>query len=74
MAWFGDLSDRLLVDQVVSDTLVEALSRLEVWDMARDLIVQLVVAAAAVDSGDTLVVLVQHSLDREVRTTGVLSL
>jgi hypothetical protein len=74
MAWFGDLSDRLLVDQVVTDTLVEALSRLEVWDMARDLIVQLVVAAAAVDSGDTLVVLMQHSLDREVRTTGVLSL
>lgn len=74
MAWFGDLSDRLLAGQVVTDTLVEALSRLEVWDMARDLIVQLVVAAAAVDSGDTLVVLVQHSLDREVRTTGVLSL
>ena len=45
MAWFGDLSDRLLVGQVVTDTLVEALSRLEVWDMARDLIVQLVVAA-----------------------------
>jgi len=66
---FGDMSDRLLVATPLMTVAVAAESWVQGWDLCHDIIARLRVTDAAAGAGDSLIVLIQHSLDHVVWTT-----
>ena len=69
MAWYEDMGDRLLVAQVLTTVAVAQESRFSSWHLMSDLSVELNVSAAAGGAGDSLIVVLQHSLDHAVWAT-----
>jgi len=69
MAWYEDMGDRLLVAQVLTTVAVAQESRFSSWHLMSDLSVELNVSAAAGGAGDSLIVVLQHSLDHTVWAT-----
>jgi hypothetical protein len=67
MPWYEDAADRLLVAQAVTTVPVIQESRFAAWDLCTDLVVQLLVSAAAAGAGDTL------STDSSKRRSSILS-
>jgi hypothetical protein len=69
MTWYEDMADRLLVAQVLTTVAVAQESRFLSWHLMSDLLLELNVSAAAAGAGDSLIVLLQHSLDHAVWAT-----
>jgi hypothetical protein len=69
MAWYEDMGDRLLVAQVLTTVAVAQESRFSSWHVMSDLSLELNVSAAAGGAGDSLIVVLQHSLDQAVWAT-----
>lgn len=69
MAWYEDMGDRLLVAQVLTTVAVAQESRFSSWHLMSDLSLELNVSAAAGGAGDSLIVVLQHSLDHAVWAT-----
>ena len=69
MTWYEDMADRLLVAQVLTTVAVAQESRFSSWHLMSDLSLELNVSAAAGGAGDSLIVVLQHSLDHAVWAT-----
>jgi hypothetical protein len=69
MAWYEDAADRLLVAQAVTTAPVIQESRYVAWHLMGDLSLMLKVSAVAAGAGDSLIVLLQHSIDHAVWAT-----
>jgi hypothetical protein len=66
-AWFEDQADIFLAGAEVTTAPVTDVGRkLPAWDLVEDLSCELSVTAAATDAGDSLIVVLQHSLDQDI--------
>ena len=66
MAVGYDFSDRLLTGQAVTTVPVIQESRWMGWDLNNDIVARLSVLAGAAGAGDSLIVVLQHSLDHVI--------